>query len=190
MSARRVFIRTILIGLATSLVIIVLLIITINHFQTRLERLAVTDELTQTANRREFHSQLEKRLARYDRFKTPTSIIILDIDHFKEINDLRGHLQGDKVLKMSADILQENIRPIDLLARWGGDEFVLLLECPLDEARDTAGRLREHLRNASIRVSMGITNYRDGDTIESFIARADGALYNSKQAGRDRISTD
>ncbi len=188
-SARRNFIRTILVGVATSIVIIILLIVTINHFQTRLERLAVTDELTHTANRREFHSQLERRLARYDRFKTPVSIIILDLDHFKEINDLQGHLQGDKVLIKCAEILQENIRPIDLLARWGGDEFVLLLECPLEEALNSAERLREHLKKESIRVSMGITEYRGSETVESFIARADSALYKSKQAGRNRITT-
>lgn len=187
-SARSNFIRTIFIGLATSIIIIVILIITINHFQTRLERLAVTDELTNTANRREFHTQLERRLARYDRFKTPVSIIILDLDHFKEINDRRGHLQGDKVLKECANILQENIRPIDLLARWGGDEFVMLLECPLDEARQSAERLRAHLKAAVIKVSMGITEYLGSETIDSFIARADSALYKSKQAGRDRIS--
>ena len=187
-SARRNFIRTIFAGLATSIVIILILIITINHFQTRLERLAVTDELTNTANRREFHTQLERRLARYDRFKTPVSIIILDLDHFKEINDHRGHLQGDKVLKECASILQENIRPIDLLARWGGDEFVMLLECPLEEARQSAERLRTHLKEADIQVSMGITEYTGSENIDSFIARADGALYKSKQDGRDRIS--
>jgi len=128
-------------------------------------------------------------LARYDRFKTPVSIIILDLDHFKAINDRRSHLQGDKVLKECANILQENIRPIDLLARWGGgDEFVMLLECPLDEARQSAERLRDHLKKAAINVSMGITEYQGSETVDSFVARADSALYKSKQAGRDRIS--
>jgi diguanylate cyclase (GGDEF)-like protein len=187
-TARAALLRTILIGLLTSLVIITITVLIINHYQSRLEKYAGTDELTATANRRELQSHLTRQLSRFRRSGDPVSIILLDVDHFKLINDSQGHLKGDHILREIARIIQQCIRPVDLLARWGGDEFVLLLECDTETALATAERLRGALKEQNIRVSMGVTGYRADESTDSFFARADEALYQAKENGRDRIS--
>ncbi len=187
-SARAALFRTILIGLLTSLVIITITVLVINHYQSRLEKFAGTDELTATANRRELHSHLNRQLSRFRRSGNPISVILLDVDHFKQINDSQGHLRGDHILREIAQVLQQCIRPVDLLARWGGDEFVLLLECETETALATAVRLRNALKEKNIRVSMGLTGYLADESTDSLFARADEALYHAKENGRDQIS--
>jgi diguanylate cyclase (GGDEF)-like protein len=191
-NARNSFRRTILIGLATSALIILLSFLTIGHYQQSLERLAVTDELTGAANRREFHRQIEQGLYRNRRYRLPLSLILLDVDHFKQINDRHGHLHGDRVLRRISQLIRSRIRPDDLLARWGGDEFVLLLECRMEEALRTADRLKENLAAEDIGVSMGIATLAldasEEVTAEELVARADQALYTSKRKGRGRIT--
>lgn len=189
-SARTNLWRTILIGLGTSVVIIVISALTINFFQKRLERLAITDELTNTANRRELERQFTMATYRHKRYHIPISLIMLDIDYFKTINDTKGHNAGDEILVTLTGIIQENIRPDDILARWGGDEFVIMLESTGDEAAALAERLSDSLkeRKFPVTLSMGIAGYSEGDSLEALIAKADGALYESKSEGRERYT--
>lgn len=190
--------RTLLMGLVTSLVIIALTALTINGYQKRLEHMAVTDELTQTSNRREFESRFKAAVSRFVRHKTPISLVIIDIDHFKEINDSVGHLTGDKVLIVITKLIRESVRPGDLVARWGGDEFVLLLECGIEEACNTAERLRQlvigkfpkdiELEGKTVSMSLGVAEYESDDTVETLTIKADKALYLSKNKGRNRVT--
>lgn len=188
--ARRNLWRTIFIGLATSAVIIVISALTINYFQKRLERLAVTDELTKTANRRELERQFQKAVYRYQRYGIPITFIIIDIDHFKEINDTKGHNEGDRILVSVTKAVQENVRPDDLVARWGGDEFIVMLESNAEEATGLAKRLKASLaeNGVSITLSMGIAEYTEGESLEDVVNKADSALYQSKKEGRDRFT--
>ena len=189
-SARTNLWRTIFIGLGTSVVIIIISSLTINFFQKRLERLAITDELTGAANRRELERQFQKAVYRNQRYRVPITLLILDIDHFKEINDSRGHNEGDAILITLTRIIQENIRPDDLLARWGGDEFIIMLESSIDEAAALSGPLTEALdsRQVGATVSMGIAEYIESDSLESLVKKADRALYDSKSSGRNRYT--
>lgn len=197
-AVRRNLWRTILVGIGTSAIIITLTAFTVTYFQNRLEYLAVTDELTKVANRREFDTQLEKAIYRYSRYGIPFSLIIIDVDHFKRINDTLGHITGDKILVNVSDLIKSNIRPDDHIARWGGDEFMVLVESKAEEAERMAERLAQtlrekaptfnHLEGQTLSLSMGIAEYLDDDTSDSLIKRADQALYASKADGRDRIT--
>ena len=197
-AARRNLLRNVLTGVATSIIIIVLSAITVSYFQKRLERMAVTDRLTGAANRREFENQLVKAVYRKRRYGTPFSIILFDIDDFKRINDTIGHLYGDKILVKIADIARENVRPTDVVARWGGDEFVLLAEIGIDAAMQSADRVHQAVldtnfqeilkREMDITISMGVAEYGTDDSADTLMSRADKALYQSKQAGKNTIS--
>ena len=193
---RRSLWRTILIGFLSSSFIIVLTGITINRYQKKLERIAVTDELTGLANRREFETQFLKAESRYRRHDLSLSLLLIDLDNFKGINDSAGHLAGDALLRDVSALIQESIRPEDCLARWGGDEFILLLAGGLEEGEATARRLTEKIsskrfqaagRDVSVTVSMGIAEYAKGDTLDSLTHRADTYLYRAKEAGRNRV---
>ncbi len=198
--ARLTLSRTILIGVLTSIIIILVSVFTVSKFQKRLEQMAVTDELTGAANRREFQAQFRMAVSRYRRYRIPLAIILIDIDNFKNINDSFGHLTGDKILKQISRIIQKDSRPDDLPARWGGDEFVILLSCDLHDARKTAERLRhaikesggtsEHDTNLKVTISAGVAEYREGDSLDSLLARADGALYSAKNSGRDSVNAE
>ncbi len=190
-SARRNLFRTLLIGFVASTIIIVVAAVTVNHFQNRLERLTLTDELTGACNRRAFDEQFGKVLSRFNRHKVPFSLILLDIDRFKQVNDTRGHLEGDRVLKALAGIVRLQIRPTDLLSRWGGDEFAVLMECGAEDAHVVANRIRlsasEELSDRTVTVSAGIAEYCEGESPDDLIRRADQALYAAKNTGRDRV---
>lgn len=193
---RRSLLRTILIGFLSSSFIIVLTGITITRYQKKLEILAVTDELTGLANRREFEMQFRKAESRHRRHDLSLSLLLIDLDNFKAINDSKGHLAGDALLRDVSALIQDNIRPEDCLARWGGDEFILLLTGGLEEAETTARRLTGTIssrgfqasgRDVSVTVSMGVAEYTTGDTLDSLTRRADTYLYRAKEAGRNRV---
>ncbi|EGB15961.1 diguanylate cyclase [Pseudodesulfovibrio mercurii] len=183
-AARDNLVRTVAIGLLASILIIVLCTITINHYQGRLERLAKTDPLTGAANRRaldEAFAQFEYKAGRYH---APFSAVILDLDKFKAINDRYGHLAGDNVLKEVAEATRRIIRPSDVLARWGGDEFLILLDGGPEEAEALARRvacaLTAEEREIPVTFSHGLARFEEGDTLESMTHRADQAMYRSK----------
>lgn len=170
------------------------------YFMTsyELDQLASNDSLTGILNRRMFLELSEKELARYKRYDNDFLLLILDIDHFKNINDTYGHLEGDKVLKELVKIIQSRIRSSDIFGRIGGDEFgLLLLETSLEKVSNIAGQIREACKSARIisedkkeikfTISVGLTETRKNDTnLDEIIRRADTALYKAKQAGKDK----
>lgn len=160
----------------------------------RLAVLAATDPLTGVFNRLSFSASLAKEEERFRRYGLPFSLIMLDIDHFKQINDRYGHHTGDDVLRQFARLVSGNIRQNDILARWGGEEFMILLpNNRLAEASALAEKLRRLIERqefdqaGAVRASFGVAEFRAADTGESFIGRADHALYQAKAEGRNRV---
>jgi len=159
-----------------------------------LERLAITDELTGLYNRTKLDEFLQNELNRSQRFGHTFGIVVLDIDHFKSINDNYGHQVGDEILMGMAQMIKEHLRSTDKAIRWGGEEFIIIyLETSPDEVMQLAEGLRqkieEHLFKTvgSVTASFGVTLYKNGDTIPSIIKRADKALYLAKESGRNCV---
>lgn len=161
-----------------------------------LERLARTDSLTGLLNRQRLMERLEKEVERSTRYGRPLSLMIMDLDHFKEVNDNHGHLAGDSVLVSTAETISGTLRTTDFAGRYGGEEFcVVLPETEINGAADLAERLREAVENTehsingtSLRVtcSIGVAQAASGN-VEETIAVADGALYRAKRSGRNRV---
>ncbi|MEE4250944.1 MAG: diguanylate cyclase [Alcanivoracaceae bacterium] len=161
------------------------------------EQLARIDSLTGLLNRRALLEQGEQLKVAALRHERPLSLILFDLDHFKFINDLYGHAVGDEVLRESALMLRQMCRREDLAARWGGEEFVLLLpDADIDAARNMAERLRNGLiervlwagnESIALRASFGVVTLREHESIERLIADADALLYRAKQAGRNQV---
>lgn len=161
-----------------------------------LERLAVTDSLTQTKNRRYFVDTVEEELKRLRRYRQTLSIIILDVDHFKNVNDTHGHSAGDKALKAISDCCTAQLREVDVFARIGGEEFAVIMPATdLEEATTTAGRLRSEIEELkildkfSVTASFGVAQANDEDSVDTLFGRADHALYRAKRRGRNRVET-
>lgn len=158
----------------------------------QLLELATRDSLTGAGNRRAFRRRLAKVIALFERTSAPASIIVLDIDHFKEVNDTYGHSQGDKMLRRISQIIDMRMRITDGLYRIGGEEFVVIIE---GQHADVAEKLAEDLRilieghellpNILITVSLGVAELRKGETHHDWFHRADKALYEAKSAGRN-----
>jgi diguanylate cyclase (GGDEF)-like protein len=164
------------------------------------ERQAVTDELTGLANLRAFHTTLEREIERSRRFETPLALVMLDLDHFKQINDEFGHQQGDEVLELVADVLRDFSRDIDAPARYGGEELAVVLpQTDSEGAEQLAERIREAVERLEvprvdgagalrIKASFGVAAVPESATSRpSLIAAADAALYRAKRAGRNRV---
>ena len=157
----------------------------------QLEALANTDQLTQIHNRKSCDNIIENKCAGNTMF----SIIMFDIDNFKRINDTYGHVAGDAVLIDITDFTRSIIRKNDILARWGGEEFlIIMLDAALSEATELAKRIQEQLTvinhdhiNQIITCSFGVTTYVEGDTVKSIIKRADQLLYLAKEYGKNRV---
>lgn len=163
--------------------------------QKTLETLAVTDKLTGLFNRLKIDAALEEGLYRAHRFDQPFSLIMLDLDHFKTVNDNYGHQTGDKVLVHLAKILQQNTRATDLVGRWGGEEFMILCQATeLSAANQLAEKIRylvaayEFPNAGKNTCSFGVATYCNDDTIDTLLARVDKGLYQSKATGRNRIT--
>lgn len=159
-----------------------------------LEKLSVTDKLTGIYNRLKIDKSLKAETLRYNRYKRKFGIILLDIDHFKEVNDTYGHQAGDKVLVEFAKILKNNVRNTDMVGRWGGEEFIVIcLEIDVKNLTTLAKKLKNEIENFQFShvkrktASFGIVVYEDGEKIEHFISRADKALYKAKENGRNII---
>ncbi len=159
-----------------------------------LERLATTDALTGLLNRRSFHSQAGRVLREAQRYGLPCCLVIMDVDHFKDVNDEFGHESGDRILRELTERITAGLRASDLFGRWGGEEFVLLLP-HADEA--AASQLVERLRatvadtpfaeDRHVTASFGISAHFDGEDLETVFKRADAALYEAKHGGRNRL---
>ncbi len=152
------------------------------------------DNLTSSYNRLMFDKLLDKEYLRFVRHQRPLCLAIFDIDHFKVINDTHGHLTGDRILMALADFFHKNIRDIDIFARWGGEEFVLLMgETQIDEAQKVCEKLICGVENMetnnlpNITISAGVTEIDKDDSRDDFFQRADNALYDAKRSGRNQV---
>ncbi|MCS7183836.1 MAG: GGDEF domain-containing protein [Patescibacteria group bacterium] len=173
----------------------------------KLEFLAYYDELTKVYNRRGFFENSEKifkavvyrkkELERRIGYRIPLSIIFLDIDNFKKINDTYGHKIGDKVLERVAKVIKERLRDSDIIGRLGGEEFVIaLIGCDLNSAQKIAEDLRQRIEKLTIKTfrgklkitaSLGVVSYKDEKSLQELIARADQAMYRAKKGGKNRV---
>jgi diguanylate cyclase len=148
-----------------------------------------TDPLTGVSNRRALDETLESMFAMMHRYEHPFAVMLLDIDHFKMINDEQGHLYGDRMLKAVARMMDDNVRDTDLVARYGGEEFVIIMpQTMLQGATIFAERLRRRIeQQLPLTVSGGVAAATEGDNPQTLLARADAALYSAKAAGRNRL---
>lgn len=162
-----------------------------------LERLSVTDRLTGVFNRLRLDHVLDEQLARKQRYGVDFSIVLLDVDYFKKVNDTYGHPVGDDVLVQIARLLQQATREVDVVGRWGGEEFLVV--CPdtsYARAMATAEKIRSLIADHAFELvgactaSFGVTMARVDDTVAAMLARGDAALYRAKAAGRNRVEGD
>lgn len=169
------------------------------RMERQLINMALFDSLTGALSRPAFFEQSDKELARAKRYHRPLSVMMIDIDHFKLINDTYGHASGDQVLQIFVEAIQEVIRNTDFLGRVGGEEFALLLpDTPLKSAYHLAERVRERITKypylagemlIEVTASLGVAEFHKADAdIKSLLNRADEALYKAKQSGRNRVT--
>jgi two-component system, cell cycle response regulator len=170
------------------------------HMLDKLKRLSITDGLTNLYNSRHFYNQLKAEIERTTRYQHTLSLLLLDIDQFKEYNDSFGHLEGDKVLVRLGQVIRSCLRKMDSAYRYGGEEFTVILpETEGEEAATVAERIRSAVENekfypedcvqaVSISISVGVTEYSPNEDTAVFVQRADKAMYLSKQSGRNRVS--
>lgn len=193
----------ILVSIVTVIMIEVYIVMTwfsklMHVYQTKLVNMATKDPLTGIDNRRTFITDADEMMAHSTRYHTKLSLVIMDVDYFKKINDQAGHLVGDKVLKQVAKLIESHTRASDHFARYGGEEFVLLLpETSLQQALEMSENLRKtieqhrfelEINRIKVTMSFGVTEKFDSDTeINELIKRADTALYQAKAAGRNKV---
>lgn len=186
--------------LAVMMLMLVLLNRVIRRFQVRIEAQAMVDSLTGLPNRRGFDRLALNAVTEARRDHKALSAMLLDLDHFKRLNDTHGHLAGDEVLTGFADDVRRCLRESDIICRWGGEEFIILLQ---DTNSSGARRVAEKIRLLAeqhtyvftgsplqVTVSLGLTELHPGDTLQSLIGRADQALYSAKQNGRNQVCTE
>ncbi len=197
---RQTLYLNLLICLLVTAIVLASVGIVMRRYQRRIEALATTDVLTDLPNRRGFNILAGQALQEAKRSQSPLHALLIDLDHFKQLNDTYGHLAGDEVLRAFARQLRSNLRKADIVCRWGGEEFILLLK---DTDSSTAQQLAEKIRaqtehnhypfagvNLHISTSMGLTELRADDSLDSLLGRADKALYRAKASGRNRLCTD
>jgi len=161
-----------------------------------LKKVSITDSLTGALNRGAFENELEKALERWQRHGNIFSIVMFDVDDFKTVNDTHGHMEGDRVLKELSEMVIKETRKIDVFARWGGEEFVMILpETDTDTTLKFVERIRIKIKENSfgksnITCSFGVTQIRENDTGESIFSRMDNYLYLCKRRGKDMVYHD
>ena len=164
----------------------------------KVQEMSITDSLTEVSTRRHFLDRFSEEIRRSMRHKSNLTLLMLDLDHFKETNDTFGHLVGDAVLKEVAVILKSNLREIDIIGRYGGEEFAIVLAgTGKEEAHQAAERIRESIEATvfkaydevvSTTVSIGVSVFPDkGVDVESLIEASDRALYKAKETGRNKV---
>ncbi|KJS07271.1 MAG: diguanylate cyclase [Gammaproteobacteria bacterium BRH_c0] len=189
----------ILLALLVTVAVLLVANFTLRGYQQRLIDMATTDKLTGAASRHGFDSIFEHDVKLAKRRQQPLSLLAIDLDHFKSINDSYGHQGGDTVIQVVAARIREQIRDSDTLCRWGGEEFLVLLEnCALDAALQRAERIRQIISAKTVRfgrdeidvtMSIGVAQYYPGEGLDALINRADGALYAAKGDGRNRVKS-
>lgn len=192
--------RILMVNLALMMVAVGMLIVVFSrlfyHYKARMTRLAGYDTLTGCMNRQSFNAvwrTLQRSSLRHNR---ALSLILMDIDHFKQINDVHGHLAGDQVLRELVSLTQQQIRESDVIARWGGEEFIILLpDCQLDDAVRLAEALRQRVRHhtfslhpeRTVTLSAGVAQFTIGEEQIDQFRRLDDALYRAKREGRNLV---
>jgi diguanylate cyclase (GGDEF)-like protein len=169
------------------------------EMQRKYQRFAITDSLTGLHNRGWLDDAFDREIKRSERDQLPLSLIMIDVDNFKKYNDVYGHLAGDQVLVTVAESIRNPLRPNDMVARFGGEEFAVLLpETTLDNAKIIAERLRKHVCKANpgmidekplprVTISSGIAERQPGYSLDMMIAAADVAMYHAKRNGKNRV---
>ncbi|MGD2081322.1 MAG: diguanylate cyclase [Chromatiales bacterium] len=184
------------ISMAITLLVLVISGYTVNRFQRRLEQMARTDKLTGLFNREFFEALFEQAVNATTRHEEPLSLVLFDIDEFKDVNDRYGHLVGDRVIRDLALVARTKLRKTDVISRWGGDEFIILLsDCNRRDAWRIGDQLRRDIRERvrvpgterPVTISVGVATYRKHEDMERLLERADAQLYRAKQGGRDRV---
>jgi diguanylate cyclase (GGDEF)-like protein len=167
----------------------------LNTIKDDFEKLATTDALTNIHNRYSIMNILSSEISRSNRYKTPLSLIMYDIDFFKKVNDTYGHDVGDNVLRSLSAAVKNNLREVDILGRYGGEEFLIILpNTGLSDAKEYAERLRKEVEEYSfetvekVTISLGVVEIAPTENIKEIFKRADDLLYASKNRGRNRIS--
>ncbi|MFC5301398.1 sensor domain-containing diguanylate cyclase [Azospira restricta] len=196
---RQVLLVNLAISALVTLLVLTTALIAINRYQHRLEKAAATDPLTGALNRLAFDVVFQVALRDCQRNGQALSAILIDLDLFKQINDSRGHLAGDQVLRAAAELIRSQLREADVMARWGGEEFLVLLrDCPLENALNVAEKLRVTVaahdfaaggETQPLTISLGVAEHAAGDSAEALFHRADRALYQAKRNGRNRVET-
>ncbi|WP_321392535.1 sensor domain-containing diguanylate cyclase [uncultured Desulfuromusa sp.] len=194
---RHTFYLNLLVSLLATSLITVMIIMTIRGYQKKLEHFASFDSLTELPNRRAFNEQLNRHFLLQKRTPGPFSLLFFDIDNFKLINDSLGHQVGDQALRRIAEIIRENIRQTDLMARWGGEEFIIaFINSSVDTARIIAEKLRtcieedkalHAIAQGTVSASFGLSEYREDDKVDMLIKRTDDALYEAKATGKNKV---
>jgi len=159
------------------------------------EELSLIDDLTNIANRRRINELIQMEYQRAERYHTTFSIVLFDIDHFKKVNDTYGHLIGDEVLKTLAKLVTQSIRKTEIVGRWGGEEFILILtETDKNTAFAVADKIRKIISEThfegvkeKITCSFGVAEYKKGTPSNELIEHSDQALYHSKKHGRNQV---
>ena len=194
---KRILWVNLLLSFVISFLVLFLAYSTIKRYQEHLVEMATTDKLTGIHNRHAFEPAFQQVLKTAQRNKQIFSLVLIDIDHFKKINDQHGHHVGDQVIKEFSAILKKNLRGSDLLCRWGGEEFLILLnQCDKTNALNLTEKIRQQIeentialtkKNITITASFGISQYQHGEDEKTLFERVDQALYKAKELGRNRI---
>jgi len=172
----------------------------VRRAEEKMHEKAMTDSLTGVSNRVHFHIRATTEVARARRESQPICLLLIDVDHFKRVNDRYGHETGDTVLRQVAKVMQAGLREIDVLARWGGEEFLIMLPgSSLERSAEISKRLRDAIaaqrfeagaEAISVTISVGVAILGNKEDMNAAIGRADKALYSSKASGRNRVTID
>ncbi len=194
---KQAFFLNLLLSLLLTAIIVLIIIQMIQKHSEKLENIANYDSLTELLTRRFFNDKIQEQLLRQKRKEVDMSILFLDIDNFKHVNDTFGHDIGDKVLLRVAQIMKNNVREIDYISRWGGEEFIIaLIDSSLEESQKVAEKIRIKFEEDSVLFtllsykltsSFGLTQIKENDRIEDIVKRADKALYEAKNTGKNKV---
>ncbi len=193
---KQAFMLNLAISALITFLVLVIILAAVRQFQKRLENMAATDTMTGLLNRHAFTFIFHQAVLDMNRSGGMMSVIMFDIDYFKQVNDKHGHLAGDQVLCDIATLSKQVVRASDVISRWGGEEFLILLKnCPLERARDLAEKLRTTVAGhefvcgtstVRLTVSLGIAQFIPGESLSEFFSRADEGLYLAKNQGRNQ----